>query len=136
MELGRWLLLVVLWLLRLLILRLLGLLLLILGLLLLGLRIVRTLLWSTLLGSTVLAARRLRFLVCGVLWSSGGFSVESGMQVVRFLQCWWQWWWSWKMITDRLESVSIGLVLNAVELTVGCGVGVTARDNLFRFLRA
>uniref|UniRef100_A0A182QMG7 Uncharacterized protein n=1 Tax=Anopheles farauti TaxID=69004 RepID=A0A182QMG7_9DIPT len=46
------------------------------------------------------------------------------------------WWRSWQMISDGLESVGIGLVLNTVELTVGSGVGVATRNDLFRLLRS
>lgn len=42
----------------------------------------------------------------------------------------WDWWWSWQMITLRLETVLIGRVDYADDLTIGSGVLVLTLGDL------
>lgn len=113
----------------------LGLLLLLRGSVLLARRLVLSLRSSVLLARLLLAVS-LWALECWVLWSSGSFGVQFGVQIVGFLQLLWQWWWSGQMISHRLETSGIGLVLHAVQLTIRPGVGVSSGNDLFSQLRS
>lgn len=112
--------------------------------------LLRCLVLRLLLGGSVLRARRLvlslwrsillarLLLVVGlwaleswVLWSSCCFGVELSVQIVGILQLLWQWWWRGQMISHRLETTGIGLVLDAVQFSVRTCVGVTSGNDLF-----
>lgn len=94
------------------------------------------LLWGTVLLSRLLLAVSLWFLVGRVLWSGSSFSVQFGVQVVSFLEFPRQWGWRRQMISHRLETSSVGLVLDAVELAVGTRVRVSTGNDLLAQLRA
>lgn len=126
-----------LWLLLLLLLRSLILRLLLRSSVLLLRRLVRRLLRGTvLLAGLLLAVSSLGFLVGWVLWSGGGFSEQFSVQVVGFLQFPWQWWRRGQMISHRLETSGVGLVLDAVQLAVGTRVRVSTGNDLLAQLRA
>lgn len=88
-------------------------------------------LWSSVLLGWLLLVICLWTLEGRVLWPGGSFSKQFGVQIVSFLQLLWQWWWSGQMISDRLETTTICLVLNAVQFTIRSGVGVSSGNDLF-----
>lgn len=88
-------------------------------------------LWSSVLLGWLLLVICLWTLEGRVLWPGGSFSKQFGVQIVSFLQLLWQWWWSGQMISDRLETTGISLVLNAVQFSIWGGVGVSSGNDLF-----
>lgn len=88
-------------------------------------------LWSAVLLARLLLAVALWTLESWVLWSSGSFSVQFGMQIVSFLHLLCQWGWRGQMISHWLETTGIRFVLDAVQFTIWTGVGVTSGDDLF-----
>lgn len=90
----------------------------------------RLLLRSSVLLARLLAVISLRSLEGRVLWSGSCFGKQFGVQVGGFLQFLWQRWWSGQMISHRLETSGVGLVLDAVQLAIGTGVRVSTGNDL------